>query len=475
MFSDDTRIGTDISGVKSTMKRLTTNSRFDRAGHPSGFPAVGPSISKTGESTLVRNPLDSIRPNAETQRIGQAMTDATREVRPWMAAHSLPRGWMDTTGAFLRALALLCDDCRNRRTPLSILKLDVDRLDGHGANALPTIRWAVLNWLSDQLHRSTGDTDLLGCLGVNRFVIAQPDTALYQARRTAERLVAAVQHAGPPSFASRRPLSLRVGLVQSSEAFIESEYELLQRARQALEQAGRDGSGRIVIWSDRMPSPGARRREPAVPAADVAQWVRRLQQSLHEARLESTWALVAAVDAKDPYTQAHSITVANYAEAIGKRMGLARSALDTLRAASLLHDVGKIGVPDSILTKPDRLTEEEFAIIKRHPETALTILGHMSFLDEERSLILYHHERFDGRGYPHGLAAGHIPLGARIVAVADATDTMLSARSYKAPYPIERVSAELRQGSGTQFDPDVVAAALTWLHEEAPTLRSGHR
>ena len=127
--------------------------------------------------------------------------------------------------------------------------------------------------------------------------------------------------------------------------------------------------------------------------------------------------------------------------------------------------MGKIGVPDSILVKPGCLTVDEYEIVKQHPNTAMDILGHVGFLADELPLILFHHERHDGKGYPSGIKAGEIPVGARVIAVADAIDVMFSTRSYKKPYDFKRVRAELRFGIGKQFDPQVVATALEWLEQ----------
>lgn len=193
------------------------------------------------------------------------------------------------------------------------------------------------------------------------------------------------------------------------------------------------------------------------------QWLDCFRRRLNDTYVEAIRALVAAVEAKDPFTRAHSATVATHAEAMAKRMNLTSAETDTIRAAALLHDVGKIGVPDAILTKPGPLTDAEYAIVKRHPETALVILGHISFLAKERPLILHHHERFDGDGYPDGLAGEQIPLGARVLAIADAIDAMFSPRSYKPAYDLQRVRGELAACAGKQFDPDVTEVALDWL------------
>jgi len=213
-------------------------------------------------------------------------------------------------------------------------------------------------------------------------------------------------------------------------------------------------------------------RHKGLEHADLKAWLARAREHLRRAQLESTHALVAAVDARDSYTRAHSHTVAAYSDAIGRRLELSAATLETLRAAALLHDVGKIGVPDAILTKPGPLTAEEFDVVKRHPLTALEILHDVSFLAEVRPLIRHHHERFDGGGYPDGLSGDAIPIGARILAVADALDTMLSPRIYKEAFSLDRARRELRAGSGSQFDPDVATMALRLLDED-PCFFSG--
>ena len=193
----------------------------------------------------------------------------------------------------------------------------------------------------------------------------------------------------------------------------------------------------------------------------------RIRRGLNSSQSQSMGALVAAVDAKDPYTRVHSLAVAAYSGAVARRMRLPAGAVETIRAAALLHDVGKIGIPDAILAKSGPLTAEEFEIIQRHPELALDILGHLRTLRSERPIILHHHERYDGTGYPAGISGDRIPLGARIVAITDALDTMLSARSYKQPYSIDRIRADFEANAGRQFDPDVVDVTLRWMDDWA--------
>ncbi len=195
----------------------------------------------------------------------------------------------------------------------------------------------------------------------------------------------------------------------------------------------------------------------------VAGWVDRLRGHVRPIHIESLQSLLAAVDAKDHYTRRHSMTVAAYSEAIGRRMKLSASALRMLRVAALLHDVGKIGIPDSILNKPGPLDADELQTIRRHPQIGIDILRPMRFLINHRPIILYHHERYDGHGYPGGLWGEQIPIGARILSVADAIDTMLSPRVYKEPLTQDEVRVELLRSAGNHFDPHVVGIALDWM------------
>ncbi len=230
-----------------------------------------------------------------------------------------------------------------------------------------------------------------------------------------------------------------------------------------------------VAWSGILDAAPSQKNLGALTPESVSRWMKRAGRQLRCTRVESTRALVAAVEARDPYTQEHSLTVAGYAESIGKRMGLGRSKVKSLRAAAMLHDVGKIGVPDAILTKQGPLTDREFDVVKRHPRTAVDILGHLSFLSDERPLILHHHERYDGKGYPARLTGDKIPLGARILAVADAMDAMFSPRSYKDSYDLRRVRKELTAGAGRQFDPAVTRATLELLDQAPGPLSSLRR
>jgi putative nucleotidyltransferase with HDIG domain len=179
---------------------------------------------------------------------------------------------------------------------------------------------------------------------------------------------------------------------------------------------------------------------------------------LEESSLEAIESLNATVDAKDPYTAGHSARVQRIALAVAEELGVPTQRLDAVRFGGLFHDIGKIAVPDSVLTKPGALDDEEFAIVQRHPADGAEIVSHFSRLHEAVPLIRHHHERWDGKGYPDRLAGDEIPPEACVVGLADAWDAMTTDRPYRAALSVEQAAAEVRKCRGTQFSPAVVDA-----------------
>ncbi|MQB02376.1 MAG: HD domain-containing protein [Actinobacteria bacterium] len=171
-------------------------------------------------------------------------------------------------------------------------------------------------------------------------------------------------------------------------------------------------------------------------------------------------SLMATVNEHDTYTGGHSLRVADTAAGIGRVMGLEDETLELLVRAGRMHDVGKIGIPDQILRKSGPLTEQELHLVRLHPILGASILARVPGCDELVPLVLYHHERWDGRGYPKGLAEGDIPLGSRVIFVADAYDAMTTERPYGEVLTPDQALAELTGSAGKQFDPAVVEATL---------------
>lgn len=195
-------------------------------------------------------------------------------------------------------------------------------------------------------------------------------------------------------------------------------------------------------------------------------YLTKLHESNNEIRemsLQTITTIAKMLDAKDSYTEGHSQRVAVYSVRLGKELGMSEDELENLRKIALLHDIGKIGVPDLVLNKPGRLTDEEFAAMKQHTSTGGEIIRTVKTIPGLYDGVKYHHERYDGKGYPEGLSGEDIPYIARIISVADAYDAMTSNRIYRKHLPNEQVIEELKKGAGTQFDPEIASKMLGLL------------
>lgn len=190
------------------------------------------------------------------------------------------------------------------------------------------------------------------------------------------------------------------------------------------------------------------------------------KEQLVKSYLETIEILRYTVEAKDTYTRGHSERVSEYSVLIGKKLGLPQSDLKTLKIGGLFHDIGKIGIADSILMKTGKLTNSEYNEIKKHPIIGKNILSNASIFQDIIPIVLYHHERYDGKGYPEGLRGNDIPLLARIVCVADSFDAMTSKRSYRDVLDYDYVKNEIKSQSGTQFDPVIATTFLDVLNNE---------
>ena len=192
----------------------------------------------------------------------------------------------------------------------------------------------------------------------------------------------------------------------------------------------------------------------------------RLHQKLLDSYVSTVAVLADAIEAKDAYTRGHCEGVSRVAVEVARRLGVVDGALDAVRYAALLHDVGKIGIPDGILLKPGKLMDEEFSIIQKHAAIGRDLVARVPALSHLGDVILHHHERFDGSGYPDGLDGENIPLASRIIGIVDAFDAMTTPRPYRDPIEVEAAYAEMARCAGTQFDPRIVEIVTQVLMEE---------
>ncbi len=331
---------------------------------------------------------------------------------------------------------------------LGLIVGDLDRFkslndcSGHHAGDEALARFARL------LEHAARRIDATARIGGEEFALLLPETSSDGAWRLAERVREEVAEA----FASD-PVHLTISFgVACYPAHGESAEQLLRAADQALYAAKELGRNRTVAHS------------PDVAAILVGAAGRRDDQS--QGHVATMVSLAEALDIRDSGTAAHAQTVGRYAEGMALRLGLSAARVEHVRLAGILHDIGKIGVPDSILRKPGALDEHEWAVMRKHSETGARILESGS-LEDVRDWVLAHHERPDGTGYPYGLPGDRIPIEASIVAVADAYEAMTSDRVYRVGLGPVAAREQLLQGSGSQFEPSVVTAFLELLDAEA--------
>jgi diguanylate cyclase (GGDEF)-like protein len=317
--------------------------------------------------------------------------------------------------------------------PLALVLLDVDGLkavndtQGHQAGD------ERLQALAEAIRVTGRGSDVAYRVGGDEFAVILPDARTWGALEFAQRLRAATQ-AGTDAGGS---FTATAGI---SEALtLRSKDELVREADLALIGAKRIHQDVVIYGPD------------LAPAAD-----RGAEGDVHHTRTLAS-ALARAVDAKDSYTRSHCQTVSQLCGLIGAELGFDSAGLTRLRLAGLLHDVGKIGVPDEILNKPAKLTEDEYEQMKRHSLLGYDIVEAADMAVEAR-WVRHHHERFDGGGYPDGLAGEEIPLESRVILVADAFEAMTSDRPYRQAPGQSFAIVELGRNAGTQFDPAVVEA-----------------
>jgi diguanylate cyclase (GGDEF)-like protein/putative nucleotidyltransferase with HDIG domain len=317
----------------------------------------------------------------------------------------------------------------------SILLLDLDNFKtyndiyGHPSGDI------LLNQIGKIIKGSVRNADQAFRYGGDEFVVILPQTALNDAyvvaERVRKRIAGEMEEKGVAVTCS-------IGLASyPSDGVISG--ELVTVADTALYYAKRTGGNRVYLSSKIL----------SEPLDEAGIYARRNG-------LSAVYALVSTVETRDPYTYGHSRKVNTYAVALAEAIGLSPDDASKVSTAALLHDIGKIGIPDKVLNKKGKLSREDWEAIKSHPRLGANIVGNMPQLVSCVSSILHHHERWDGGGYPEGLKGEEIPIEARILAIADSFEAMTSARPYRPALSLEEVIKELRQGAGLQFDPKLV-------------------
>lgn len=328
--------------------------------------------------------------------------------------------------------------------PFSIVILDLDRFKEYNDRLGHTAGDAILKSVAQTLASSVRKVDTAFRYGGDEFAIVLPGTDARAARSIVERIRSRWSSVSWARYGSLdTSLEFSAGIAQFPDD-AETADGLVFLADTALFRAKKEGGHKCTLVCEL--------GEVSTDVLDVA-------------TQDQVYALAATVDARDPLTYGHSKRVATISEMLGKAVGLRRDELAKLHAAGLLHDIGKVGIPDSILMKPGRPLDREWSIIRQHSAEGARIVSYVRELAALVSIIRHHHEWYDGTGYPDRLKGEDIPVAARILAIADAFDTMTTPRPYREVVSQDEACAELRRCSDTQFDPDLVAVFVRILNE----------
>jgi len=331
--------------------------------------------------------------------------------------------------------------------------------------------------INDTLGHATGDdalrkmtacvksnkraTDILARYGGDEFVILMPETKSKDAVASMERLRAKTREI---QLAESIPITMSCGIAENIDDG-HSPSEIMRRADIALYEAKNAGRNCVKVWDKTM---SKQLRASDLDVEKIKELQRRiagLSEQAEKMFVQNFWGLVQALEAKDPYAKKHSQNVMYYTVGMAETMGIGPTTLDIIRRAAMIHDIGKIGIPDAILSKPGRLTPHERSIVEQHPLVAVRILEKMTFLEREIALVRHHHEKWNGQGYPDGIPGLSIPQSARIMAVADTFDALTSNRSYHNSRTVTEAMEILKDSSGYEFDPDAVKAMVRWVNK----------
>ena len=349
---------------------------------------------------------------------------------------------------------------RRQCTPVAVVMMDLDRFKAINDTRGHAVGDRCLKHVAEQLRERLRTSDVVARYGGEEFLLVLPDTDVDQAAALADQVRRRVQDHPLEYRNDAISLSLSGGVAVYQLHLDTPPEDLIHWADEAMYCAKNVGGNRVVVWDDMKDG----NVEPSLADTRQARELRRRVESLgrHNRRtfLANVCQLIDSVESRNPYTENHSRNVARYAVAIARQLGLEENDVALIERAARLQDLGKAAIPEDTIWKDAPLSKSDWALVCQHPAAAVKILQRLSFLHREVHLIRHHHERPDGRGYPDNLTGDAIPLGSRVMAVAEALDAMTRCRPHRAALTLDETMEQLRAGVFKQFDHTVVEAAV---------------
>ena len=405
--------------------------------------------------------------------------------------------------AFQEQFAILCLHARQQQAPLNLALIDIHTLETINKNHSHDVGDQLLRHIANHLKETSTPSEYIACLGGDDFAWVLPDKRTDEAKERIQDFLNTLEPAPIP--VDKCLLSIGLAQLNSLNSTPDKLIKAAEEARQlACYQVSQSEQSEIVayreldqlnektmfdafatrlarkyqhgslthtIYSNLLHHIQPHQGKSDTPAEEPLLSLNVSGNETDTLMLETIGSLAGALEAKDRYTRGHSQAVANYALTLAHALNLPEQEVEQIRIAALLHDIGKIGIPEAILNKTGKLNEKEWDVMRQHPVIgARQILSPVSLLEPMLPLVEFHHERWDGTGYPNQLQGKDIPLGARIIAIADVFDALTSDRAYRKALPIEEAKHIMEQGSGTQFDPELLTTFFSVLEVAQPSI-----
>lgn len=355
--------------------------------------------------------------------------------------------------------------------PLCLLMIDIDNFKSVNDTYGHLFGDFVLKEIARIINKSIRNTDISSRYGGEEFTVILPNTELDGAYAVAEKLRQAVANHIFKYGDSVAKLTLTIGISTLAEEGIHSKDDMVKHADEAMYEGKIRGKNMVISWGEFVLWDRLVPRKEEESAEHYRRRFLSTAENVKRSYMETATALVKTLEAKDGYSATHSYMVATYAVKFAGELKLPPEEVEVIKNSAILHDVGKIAIPDAILKKDGPLTEEEYNIVKMHPQQSVRILEGIRFLERELPIILHHHEWYNGQGYPDGLKGEEIPLGARMLAMCDAYEAMTSERPYHKNLTHKEGLEQIRKEAGGRFDPHLVEPFIGAIERLMATTR----